>query len=170
MQSIKEDLNPYLYPYLNAGLQHQNAINLPFRNTIKSSSSALKNDRAHKLKHNVNTKFLRKNHSHSSLLNQHKQTSFEEAQSQANNYIALIKDPLWKHICTGVLNMMGPHAFLKMRNSQLGDFSSTDKMINIYCQSKEMAEFTQEYDFVILGSLQQYFPTCKKLRVIRKPH
>jgi len=77
------------------------------------------------------------------------------------------RDPLWEYVCSEVVNIMGPIA-LQIRRAQLGTFSSRDKTVNLYCQTEEIAQFIQCYDFIILGSLQHYFPALKKLRVSRE--
>ena len=106
----------------------------------------------------------------SAVKNESRQISFDGAQSQAKHYVSLIKDPLWQHVCKEIVNMMGPHALLKMGNSRLGSFSPQDKTIDLYCRAQGEAHFVQQYDFVILGSLQRYFPTLKEIRVLRELH
>jgi len=61
--------------------------------------------------------------------------------------------------------IMGPPSVLKIWNSALGSLSFQDKMIDLYCQTEDVAQFIQCYDFIILGSLQHYFPALKELRV-----
>jgi len=85
--------------------------------------------------------------------------------SQAENCIALIEDPLWKRVCVEFLAMMGPRSLLKISNVRLGFLCAQYKIINIYCDTKEEAEFVQRYSFVVLGSLQKYFPAVKSLIV-----
>ncbi len=86
-------------------------------------------------------------------------------QSQAEHCIALIEDPLWKQVCTEFLAMMGPLSVLKIWNSRLGAISPRYKTIHIDCKTEEESEFIQKYSFVILGSLQAYFPAVKSLIV-----
>ncbi len=93
------------------------------------------------------------------------QISFEEAYSQAKHRVSLIEDPLWKSVCAEMVDMMGPLAVLKMWNSRLGSFSHQYKTMDLYCQTEEIAQFIQQYSFVILGSLQRYFPMMKDLKV-----
>jgi hypothetical protein len=83
----------------------------------------------------------------------------------AKSRISRINDPLWKEICTDLLNMMGPASVLKVWRSKLGEFSSQDKGLDFICETEEASVFVQQYDFVILGSLQRYFPALKQLRV-----
>ena len=87
---------------------------------------------------------------------QNQNTSFEETLSQFN-FISLIEDPLWKQVCVEVVSIMGPIAF-KMAQVQLGIYSSQDKTMDLYCQTSEVCTFIQEYNYIILGSLQRYFP------------
>jgi hypothetical protein len=63
-----------------------------------------------------------------------------------------------------LLNMMGPSSVLKIWQSKLGDFSQK-KYIDIDCETKETAAFVEQYDFVILGSLERYFPELTQLRI-----
>jgi hypothetical protein len=84
---------------------------------------------------------------------------------KAKNYLSMIKDPLWKHICSDVITMMGPASVLKIWNSRLGDVSPQAKDIEIYSQTEEISQFIQQYAFVILGSLKSYFPALKQVRV-----
>jgi hypothetical protein len=95
--------------------------------------------------------------------------SFEEAYSQAKHRVSLIEDPLWKSVCAEMVDMMGPLAVLKMWNSSLGAFSHQHKTINLYCQTEEIAQFIHQYSFVVLGSLQRYFPMMKDLQIKIKP-
>jgi hypothetical protein len=93
------------------------------------------------------------------------QISFEIAYSQAKQCLSLIEDPLWKSVCIEIANMMGPFAVLKMWDSKLGSFSHHHKTMNLYCQTEEISQFIRPYSFVILGSLQRYFPMLKDLKV-----
>lgn len=93
------------------------------------------------------------------------QMSFEEAYSQAKYRVSLIEDPLWKSVCAEMVDMMGPLAVLKMWNSSLGSFSYQHRAMGLYCQTEEIAEFIHQYSFVILGSLQRYFPMIKDLKI-----
>lgn len=91
-----------------------------------------------------------------------------QAESQNDNtqvkyYLSLIKDPLWNHVCTEVISMMGPRCNLKIWESRLGMISLDNKTIEIYCQTEELTRFLQQYDFVVLGGLQRYFPSIKEL-------
>ncbi len=90
---------------------------------------------------------------------------FDDSHSHAKRCISLIEDPLWKHVCTEVMNIMGPASVIKIWNSTLGALSSHDKLLDLYCQTEESAQYVQQYAFVILGSLQQYFPALKELTV-----
>jgi hypothetical protein len=90
---------------------------------------------------------------------------FDDSLAHAKRCISLIEDPLWKHICNEVMHIMGPLSVLKIWNSKLGALSSQDKIIDLYCQTEESAQFVQQYAFIILGSLKYYFPVLKKLRI-----
>ena len=96
---------------------------------------------------------------------ENKEASIGEVHQQANYFISLIEDPLWKSICTEMADMMGPSAVLKICDSRLGSFSHHHKTMDLYCQTEEIAQFTRQYSFVILGSLQRYFPTVKDLQI-----
>lgn len=105
-----------------------------------------------------------------SVKNQHSPDAFQntvvlddDIHSQAKHCISLIEDPLWKHVCTEVIHMMGPSSILTIWNVRLGSLSPRDKIINLYCQTEEVAEFIQQYAFVIIGTLQHYFPALKEL-------
>jgi hypothetical protein len=84
--------------------------------------------------------------------------------AQVKSCISCIDDPLWRDICTDLLSMMGAASVLKIWQSKLGEFSQ-EKYIDIDCKTKEAAAFVQQYDFVILGSLQRYFPGLAQLRI-----
>lgn len=102
--------------------------------------------------------FLRKKPPyHASLLN--------ENYMIAKDCISRITDPLWQKICSELINMLGPVSVLKIWKSKLGELSIQDRSFDITCETKETAIFVQQYDFVILGVLQQYFPSLKQLRV-----
>lgn len=83
----------------------------------------------------------------------------------ADNCFLAIKDPLWKRVCHDVIRVMGVASFLKIWDSILGEFCSQDQSMEINCQSGETAQFIQQYEFVILGCLQPYFPALKRLRI-----
>lgn len=85
--------------------------------------------------------------------------------AQAKECIAKIEDPLWKCVCQDVMTMMGPVSLLKISNSILGEACAQNKSIDIYSPTEKTAQFIKEYSFVILGSLQTYFPTLKQLNV-----
>lgn len=89
---------------------------------------------------------------------------FDDRRSQAKRRNSLIEDPLWDHVCTEVIDIMGPIA-LQIRHVHLGELSSQDKIVDLYCQSEDIAQFLERYDFLILGSLQHYFPALKELRI-----
>jgi hypothetical protein len=94
-------------------------------------------------------------------------TLWQDDNVKVKDCISQIADPLWKDICMNLLSIMGPISVLKIWESKLGEFSSQDKHIDITCKTEESAAFAQQYNFVILGSLQRYFPALKQLRVKR---
>ena len=96
---------------------------------------------------------------------QDKETSVAKSQHRATQCIALIKDPLWKLTCLEVRSMMGHAAVLKLWDSKLGTFNYHRKTMDLYCKKEEGAQFLRQYSFVILGSLQRYFPDMKGLRI-----
>jgi hypothetical protein len=96
---------------------------------------------------------------------QHQNILVDEDCIKAANCLSSIEDPLWKRVCRDVIRAMGAASFLKIWDSILGEFYPQDQSIEIHCQSEETAQFIQQYDFVILGSLQPYFPSLKHLRI-----
>jgi hypothetical protein len=101
----------------------------------------------------------------SQKLSPSKKGLMENPQVKAERYISLIKDPLWKRICVEFLAMMGPSSLLKIWKMTLAPLSPQCTIVSLNCQTKEEAEFIQKYSFVILGSLQAYFPAVKSLAV-----
>jgi len=86
-----------------------------------------------------------------------------------NGYTDLIEDPLWKYVYTDALQIIGASA-QKIKGSRLGQFSTQDKTIYLYCQTEEVAQFIQQYDFILLGSLQRFFPALRELKVAPTSH
>lgn len=91
-------------------------------------------------------------------------TLSDEEHGTVDNHLSAITDPLWKRICQDILEMMGSASVSKIWKSKLGAISSQDKTLIISCDDEETAAFVQQYDFVILGSLQKYFPALKHLK------
>lgn len=89
----------------------------------------------------------------------------ENPHVQAEQCISLIEDPLWRRICVEFLAMVGPSSLLKIWKMKLAPLSAQYKIAYLNCQTKEEAEFIQTYSFVVLGSLQTYFPAVKRLVV-----
>ncbi len=85
--------------------------------------------------------------------------------SQVEYDLSLIDDPLWRKLCCHIEDMMGSLSVSKIWECKLGSFSFEEKDIEIYCQTEETAQFLQEYAFVVLGGLKQYFPALKELKV-----
>ena len=84
---------------------------------------------------------------------------------QARKFVSLIEDPLWKNICSEVIKIMGPLSVLKIWESCLGAFAAQDPLMEIHCKNEDTAQFFQQYAFVILGNLQNYFPSIKCLKI-----
>ena len=81
-----------------------------------------------------------------------------------HNYLSLIKDPLWKSICIEMIDTMGPSSVQKIWNSTLGSYCSEADAMDLCCPTDETAQFINQYSFLILGSLQRYFPAIKTLK------
>ncbi len=64
--------------------------------------------------------------------------------------------------------MMGPLSVLKIWDSRLGVLSSQDKNVYLYRKTEEDFDFIQQYSFIILGSLQKYFPMVNKLHLKKR--
>lgn len=91
--------------------------------------------------------------------------SLEDSHLQAKSCLSRIQDPLWKSVCTEMLDIMGPSSVHKIWNIKLGPYCAGSKIMEFYCPTLEAGQFTNQYSFLILGSLQRYFPTLKHLRV-----
>ena len=132
-----------------------------------TSRLAIRKKSAKQLKHTAKLIFSKKNISHELFQEESQRLLdvFDEDHFQAKRCISLIEDPLWKHVCTDIINMMGPLSVLKIWNSRLGSLSPQGTIIDLYCQTEEIAQFTQQYAFVIMGALQRYFPALKELNV-----
>lgn len=88
--------------------------------------------------------------------------SFDEY-NKVKHSLSTIDDPLWKKVCQDVIRMMGLASFLEIWECRLGETSSQDKHINIYCTTEKEAQFIKQYSFVFLGSLKTYFPALKEI-------
>jgi hypothetical protein len=91
--------------------------------------------------------------------------SLEDSLSQAKSCLSRIQDPLWKSVCTEMVDIMGPSSVQKIWNSKLGSYCIEGKTMEFCCPTGEVAQFINQYSFLILGSLQRYFPTLKYLKV-----
>ena len=89
----------------------------------------------------------------------------EDSYSQAKFYLSRIQDPLWKSVCTEMLDIIGSSSVDKLWNSKLGTYYDIDKTMEFCCPTVEVAQFIDRYSFLILGSLQCYFPNLKYLRI-----
>ncbi len=94
-----------------------------------------------------------------------KESGADDVQSQAQQCLSLIEDPLWKHVCSQIIDIIGPVWVLKIYDSQLGPLSPQDKNVNLYCQTEKTAQFLEQCECIILGSLQQYFPLLKEIKI-----
>ncbi len=81
-----------------------------------------------------------------------------------HNSFSLIKDPFWKSVCLEMTDLMGPSSVQKIWNSTLGSYCSEADAMNLCCPTDETAQFVNQYSFLILGSLQRYFPAIKTLK------
>lgn len=78
--------------------------------------------------------------------------------------LSSIEDPLWKHVCMEVHKIMPALFIFRLSECQLGHVHSHSKQVDLYCPQGTINAIGQ-YDFVILGCLQKFFPTLKKIRV-----
>jgi hypothetical protein len=95
---------------------------------------------------------------------QHQETNSINDRCHDHNGFPLIEDPLWKSVCTEMTDLMGSSPVQKMWDSKLGTFCSEGKSIDLCCPTDEAAQFVDQYSFLILGSLQRYFPAIKTLK------
>ena len=86
----------------------------------------------------------------------------------SKNKCSFLEDPLWKHITTEVIKITNPFA-LPIQETRLGPLSTQDKTVELYCPTEKVAYLLQPYDFIVLSTLQQYFPTLRKI-IIRFPY
>lgn len=108
------------------------------------------------------------------ILDKHSNKDYKDIRrdelSKTNTYlkatacVARIMDPLWKKVCNDLIYNMGPAYIFKIWDSTLGEISSQDKLLHVTCRNKDAVDFIQQYDFVILDSLQPYFPALKQVR------
>ncbi len=82
--------------------------------------------------------------------------------------ISLIKDPLWKRICSEIIEIMAPHLVLKICDSQLGPVAPGEREVDLYCQKEEIVQLIEPYAFIILTALKPYFPALKEVRITYK--
>jgi hypothetical protein len=83
---------------------------------------------------------------------------------KATECVARIADPLWKKVCNDLIYNMGPAFVFKIHESSLGNISPQDHVLYVTCTNKNAADFIEQYDFVILDSLQPYFPALRQVR------
>ncbi len=99
------------------------------------------------------------------LVNSHQRFSMENFPSQARNFLSYIKDPLWERVCCEVSHIMGDFAILEIWQCRVGALSSSNKTLDLYCQTEESGRFVKQYKFIILGVLQKYFYTLTELHI-----
>lgn len=114
-------------------------------------------------KPNISLAFVKENPS--PVLLSRSQDALKDNCAEVEDCLSCISDPLWKDVCASLHHIMGSAPVLKIWKSKLGEFCAQDKVFDLTCESEEVAEFVQKYDFVILASLQRYFPALKQLRV-----
>lgn len=85
---------------------------------------------------------------------------------KATECVARIADPLWKKVCNDLIYNMGPAYVFKIWDSALGEIAAQDKILHITCSNEKAVAFIQQYDFVILDSLQPYFPALRQVRAV----
>ena len=95
---------------------------------------------------------------------QNQKTNSIKNKRQDHSYLSLIKDPLWKSVCTEMIETMGSSSVQKIWNSTLGSYCSEADAMDLCCPTDETAQFVNQYSFLILGSLQRYFPAIKTLK------
>ena len=150
--------------FIQALETYNNLFSFTYKNILKNKTYLfiLK-----KIRPKLNPFLLKKNLSNAFFkpMPEDKEASIGDIHQQVNHFISLIEDPLWKSICTEMADMMGVSAVLKIYSSRLGSFSHHHKTMELYCQTEEIAQFANQYSFIILGSLQRYFPTVKDLKI-----
>jgi hypothetical protein len=145
---------------LSKAISHSNT-SMPFPTKAKINSFE---------KDSLYTSFYNKdNYFYTSQSSSQRQNAALDIEELKNDYLSCIKDPLWKHICGEILNLMGPTAF-RITKAQLGVYSAQDKTLDLFCHTEELSQFLNHYHFVIFGSLRRYFPYLKELKVKHKMH
>lgn len=92
------------------------------------------------------------------------QKNQRNAYMKATECVSRIADPLWKKVCNDLIYNMGPAFVFKICNSTLGEISPQDSMLLVTCTNQSAVDFLHQYDFVILDSLQPYFPALKSVK------
>ena len=158
--NLKAHLSPSRMPFVFQGSRKAaKSPQSPFQEKPEAKPQALKNDPNLNLPSSKND-FLDMFSYYETQI----QLSEEEISSQANHHLSLIQDTLWKKVCIDVAHTMGQFSVLILWNTRLENISSQDKVANIYCSTEGAAQFLDQYAFVILGSLRQYFPALKEIR------
>lgn len=97
-------------------------------------------------------------------------TTLADGAHQAKHHISLIEDPLWKRVCADLVRMLGVKMMesfptVRLWDCRLDDLSGRDKIVTIYCLTEHTAQFLEQYVFIVLDGLHQYFPALKEIRI-----
>lgn len=84
---------------------------------------------------------------------------------EAEEGIAQISDPLWRRICIDVLRTLGPVAFQDLWKTQLVTVSSEGRRAYLVCSDSLTAKIIEQYHFVIIEALKQYYPFLSTLEI-----
>ena len=160
-------------PHVNIRLTSQPEINKGSSDNLVAKGRSENNINMTNDKLPINTSrshmpplFLKRNLAHS-LTKKGKKKDLHlecELHSKTKHLLSHIEDPLWEKICCEVGKMMGAFAVQKIWDSKLGSFCSEERAIDLCCPTEETAQFINQYSFLILGSLQHYFPAIKTLK------
>jgi hypothetical protein len=69
-----------------------------------------------------------------------------------------IQDPLWRRICGSILSILGPTAFADLWKTKLIRISPEGKVAYLSCPNQEVAETIENYHFVVMGALKEFYP------------
>lgn len=84
---------------------------------------------------------------------------------EAKKGIAQIKDPLWRRVCADILKVLGPVAFKDLWNTQLKSISPDGKRAFLTCSTQAIAITLEEYHFVIIGALKEFYPFLSSIEI-----
>jgi len=63
------------------------------------------------------------------------------------------------------VKMIGSFPTVRLWDCRLDDLSGRDEIASIYCSTEHTAQFLEQYVFIVLDSLHQYFPALKEIRI-----